>query len=527
MHEQHPTKDYLLHVLRRKILLLANLPPPSPREWAGWLRAPLDGAARVGNFPLVEFLLHAGAATGSDHNSSSNCSSVSDGRNMVASAAFGGNPDVVRAVIQAAGSSNINKRDSVTGEYPLHIASSRGHRAAVDVLLRFGADVNVKLIVDTGLKKSCSYWGRTLLQEGMTALHWAALGGHFEIIEDLITRGADMDARVSQSGESALHLASRRGHEASVVVLLDAGAAPAVLSRSNLSPMDLAACHDHPGTVREFLFRGIDPNNKNTKGFTALHQAAYHNAGRAMEALIELGGSLSVATDKGFTPLHVAAFSSHSSSSISIDSSKNEEGEGTCSALRIIGRYAGDFLEVDATDAYGSTPLRTACMYLREDAVQGLLRMGADEKLVNLSLESYVVQGASRDSLKDSAAGTRSERISRVMGMLAAAMADRAWRRRGWLIMLRARFSSGRFCDDSWARASALKGFAKIPCELSGSEGKRRSVRQRRPTVKGAIHTSPAESRFVHEKPAVLGEAVVRAMQVQERSIFRKIALFL
>lgn len=295
-----------------------------------WLDSNLDRAALLGDFALTSLLLQTRAAAAGNNA----CTAYTDdndgvigGRSLFASAAFGGNPDVVTALVQGvagpcpgrpcAGSNksiiaDVNKRDPVTGLHPVHIATHRGNRAVVRALLCYGADVNAAVDFDSSTSSfSCSSnWPRMLLR-GMTSLHWAAFLGHREIVGDLIMNGADLDARVSHSGESPLHLAARRGHSVAVGVLLDAGATPTLLSWSKLSPMDLAACNNRADTVREFLSRGLDPNSKNPLGYTALHQAAYMNAGQALEVLIGAGGSLRSITKAGRTPLHAAAFSSH------------------------------------------------------------------------------------------------------------------------------------------------------------------------------------------------------------------------
>jgi ankyrin repeat protein len=57
-------------------------------------------------------------------------------------------------------------------------------------------------------------------QSGETALHLAARGGHEAVVRLLLEYRADVNAP-DQSGGTALHLAARGGHEA-VVRLLEA-----------------------------------------------------------------------------------------------------------------------------------------------------------------------------------------------------------------------------------------------------------------------------------------------------------------
>ena len=61
---------------------------------------------------------------------------------------------------------------------PLHDAVSRGHKEVIELLIAKGADVNAK----------DSTFGRTLL-------HIAAREGHKEIVELLLAKGVDVNAK--------------------------------------------------------------------------------------------------------------------------------------------------------------------------------------------------------------------------------------------------------------------------------------------------------------------------------------------
>ncbi|CAM9548569.1 unnamed protein product [Scytosiphon promiscuus] len=456
-------------------------------SWSRWLSAHLDRAVRVGGDtpvnPLLQALRHSPP-------------SIHGARNLVVVPAESmGDPTLVTGIAAARYCRNrgrgrgrvaladmmINKCNPVTGQQPLHIAVHLGNRLLTRALLVNGADVDGRADPSAGDPSghggSCSF-PRTLLR-GMTALHWAALRGYCEIVEDLVSWGADLEARVEESGETPLHLAARHQHKATVGVLLDAGADPLISSRFNLTPMDLAALSNHPGTLSEFLYRGVDPNSKNVLGYTAIHQAAYSNSTATLQLLLECGGSVNSATKWGYTPLHVAAafsFSSHRAAAAAAAAaaggscpSSSERGGAPASAVRTIARYGGEFLEVDAVDADGTTPLRAACIHLREEAVQDLLDIGADARLVgDLSPVNFTRRG--KDGCGSSGGGghgsgataaataaaaaaissgmdvssNRAESIAHIKAMLASASADRAWRRRGWLAILRTRSSARR-----------------------------------------------------------------------------------
>lgn len=76
----------------------------------------------------------------------------------------------------------------------------------------------------------CSLWRASSIpsplprtQTGLTALHLAAKEGFVDIVEELISRGAHIDAP-TRKGNTPLHISSLAGHLEVVRLLLDAGA---------------------------------------------------------------------------------------------------------------------------------------------------------------------------------------------------------------------------------------------------------------------------------------------------------------
>src|SRR5918996_2102639 len=89
---------------------------------------------------------------------------------------------------------------------PVADAAMKGDREAVRTLLKQGADVNQPQ------------------GDGMTALHWAATGGHADLVETLLYAGANVRATTRLGAYTPLHLASQNGHAAIVGALVKAGA---------------------------------------------------------------------------------------------------------------------------------------------------------------------------------------------------------------------------------------------------------------------------------------------------------------
>lgn len=97
---------------------------------------------------------------------------------------------------------------------PLHLASDHGKLAAARMLLDAGARLDVR--------GNSSF----IIRETPTALYLAASGGHRDLVELLLHRGADPDLPCDSSHDTALAQASFKGHTEVVRVLLAGGAQP-------------------------------------------------------------------------------------------------------------------------------------------------------------------------------------------------------------------------------------------------------------------------------------------------------------
>ena len=101
----------------------------------------------------------------------------------------------------------VNAEDSYAGGTALQLASSKGHEAVVRLLLRKGANVNAE-----GSFAS------------ITALQLASNEGHYGVVQLLLDHGANVNAESPLGGGAALQLAANKGHEAVIQLLLNHGA---------------------------------------------------------------------------------------------------------------------------------------------------------------------------------------------------------------------------------------------------------------------------------------------------------------
>ena len=85
---------------------------------------------------------------------------------------------------------------------------------------------------------------------GQTALHWAARGGHAAAVEALLRAGAQVGAR-DGADATPLHSAAQGGHAAAVEALLRAGAQVGATDRNGKTALDLKG-HEQ---VAELLYQ--------------------------------------------------------------------------------------------------------------------------------------------------------------------------------------------------------------------------------------------------------------------------------
>ncbi|XP_026708886.1 BRCA1-associated RING domain protein 1 isoform X1 [Athene cunicularia] len=124
------------------------------------------------------------------------------------------------SVLKSPGGNTIARRN-YKGETLLHVASIKGDLAAVEQLLKNGADPNVK---DNA---------------GWTPLHEACNHGHKEVVELLLQHKALVNTTGYQN-DSPLHDATRNGHVSIVELLLLHGASCDAVNIFGLRPVDYA-----------------------------------------------------------------------------------------------------------------------------------------------------------------------------------------------------------------------------------------------------------------------------------------------
>lgn len=278
----------------------------------------------------------------------------------------------------------------------------------------------------------------------------------------------------------------------------------------------------HPDAFEALVEHGADTEARGAYGCTVLHKVAgarFEDDARSVDVLISGGAATKARNNKDRTPLHCASYRLN------------------LGAMRALLRSGAD---LRARDDDGRSPLQLAVSGVDldaiarvADAVDLLLRRGADETATSATPSDG--SDGSEDSEDDLSGETAAEvwelEVARkgisaadatpVRRLLADAPKGRAWRRRGWLVLARARADR--------VQLKATSGGTAIT-------GRRaRSVRARgAAAAAGAASSGGAQAGPAAPPPPPRGRpgrglsgVVAAVVALQEDGVFRNIVEFL
>ncbi|CAL1689721.1 unnamed protein product [Lasius platythorax] len=175
--------------------------------------------------------------------------------------------------------SRVNSKKEKPFNTPLHFAVINGDIEIVNMLLCRGANIDAKNQYDR------------------TPFHNAVESKNIEIIELLLNRGAYVNARDSNS-ITPLHLAVEKGSDEEIIKLL--------LSRG--ANVD---ANGYLKIVENLLKHGAHVNSAYTytcwKGYTPLHLAVENGSEEIIKLLLSKGANVDAKGENGITSLHIAA----------------------------------------------------------------------------------------------------------------------------------------------------------------------------------------------------------------------------
>lgn len=454
----------------------------------GALGTALLNSVRNGDTPETLSLLQAGANPDAERDAR--------GNTALHLAALHGRDDIARALVDAGACTEALTKDDRTT--PLRLAAERGHLRTVQVLLDAAVNMEAEDALDraTPLHAAAEAGHTSVVEElvrrganiearassGQTPLRWALSLGRAGTARVLLQLGADPDAP-DRLGACCLHaVAGLRsepvcndsewesvGESTSLSssammtkLLLASGAS---VGRARCRPPLSTPLDNDDGVI------GVDVANAHFGGETPLHIASRESSLQVVKVLLENGSDPNARTcaeKGGFSPLHLAAAPGNGSISRSV--------------VRVLLESGAD---VDSVAADGmTTPLRLACQNAAVGCVEELLRWDAyDTSLTHPrsnvpSSHTSVCANCNGTGLQmpagpplhpdappgdetggairgaplplSAVVGSRvplsvkdPEDEKRIHDLLRMAPYDRAWRRRGWLVMLNARDCSG------------------------------------------------------------------------------------
>ena len=345
---------------------------------------PLHLAAEHGRLPVLNALVEAGANVWrrtQDHMSAFDL------------AAGGGHVDVLKALIRHGVDVNAS---NAKGHSPLYEAAARNRVAAIRALVEAGADVHGLAQEWTPLDASCeagaadaiatlAELGADLTRtnvNGLIPLQLAVDGGHLDAVNALLEAGADPNQEFG--GKRVLYYSILRSRRDILASLLLHGADVNKKVVGRLTGLNLAVGLQDAGMVNDVLGAGADVNNGvSYEDMGALHMACVVPSTNIMPILLSYGASIGVRDENGKSPLHYAAHTC-----VSLD-------PGT-------------------------------------DRVDVLLRAGADETARDS--DGLTPAEFAQINFFDE---TRGDALARVIIALERAPVDRAWRRRGMVLLCR------------------------------------------------------------------------------------------
>jgi ankyrin repeat protein len=148
---------------------------------------------------------------------------------------------------------------------------------------------------------------------GYSCLHHAALNGHKDIVELLLSHDANPNI-VDNKGSTALHLAAWTGdYEIVNMLLTQSSHVPNVnlKNNDNDTALIIASQYGHTSVVSLLLQKGSDPTHRNVKDESALDLAAQYGRADTVELFLRTRPSLVRHLTAKHSPLHLASRNGH------------------------------------------------------------------------------------------------------------------------------------------------------------------------------------------------------------------------
>ena len=204
--------------------------------------------------------------------------------NLLMAAASGGSLFLVNKILES-GLIDINAR-SLFDDTAINLASSKGHAAVVERLLKAHADVD---------SVDANYY---------TPLMHASLNGHEEVVTLLLAAKAEVNV-VNVSHNTPLMFAVENGNVAIVDQLVKAGANVNIPTQNRWTALMKASQKGYTEVVERLLAAGANVNKQAQGRLTALIIAAGNGHTAIVEKLLAARADASIQTQDGWTALRM------------------------------------------------------------------------------------------------------------------------------------------------------------------------------------------------------------------------------
>jgi cytohesin len=231
------------------------------------------------------------------------------------------------------------------------------------------------------------------------SLEEAAATGDVEEVRSLISQGVDVDVLSEDIFKTPLHRAAIEGHKDVIELLLAKGADVEARCVSGATALHYAAERDRTEITTLLIGNGTDVNIKNSKGDTPLHYAAKAGHKDIVELVISKGADINARDDEGHTPLDIAT-SRNRKDIVELLISKGADislhtavKQGLLEKLK---ELIGKGRNINAADYWGQTALHYAARRGHQEIVELLLENGADVNIgayYNLTAAEFAMQG--------------------------------------------------------------------------------------------------------------------------------------
>lgn len=214
----------------------------------------------------------------------------------------------------------------------LTLACAGGHEELVDLLIKRGANIEHRD------------------KKGFTPLILAATAGHEKVVEALINCGAELEAQSERTKDTPLSLACSGGRYEVVELLLKVGANKEHRNVSDYTPLSLAASGGYVNIIKLLLNNGAEINSRTGSklGISPLMLAAMNGHTAAVRLLLDMGSDINaqIETNRN-TALTLACFQGrHEVVSLLLDRKANVEHRAKTGLTPLMEAASGGYIEV-------------------------------------------------------------------------------------------------------------------------------------------------------------------------------------